>query len=87
MTPFSRNLEKPILLPLPLTLSPEGVKGQIIRITADEPLRKKLLDSGLASGTNVTLLQVKDGEYTVQVKRHTVDLSLNEAAAVWIQAS
>lgn len=80
-------LEKPILLPLPLTLSPEGVKGQIIRITADEPLRKKLLDSGLASGTNVTLLQVKDGEYTVQVKRHTVDLSLNEAAAVWIQAS
>ena len=37
-----------------------GNSGQIIRITADEPLRKKLLDSGLASGTNVTLLQVKE---------------------------
>ena len=50
-------------------------------------MRKELLDSGLSSGTNVTLLQVKDGEYTVQVKRYTLDLSLNEAAAVWIQSS
>ena len=79
-------LEKPILLPLPLTLSPEGAKGQIIRITADEPLRKKLLDSGLTTGTTVTLLQVKDDEYAVQLKKRTLNLALNEAAAVWVQA-
>ena len=79
-------LEKPILLPLPLTLSPEGTKGQIIRITADEPLRKKLLDSGLTTGTTVTLLQVKDDEYAVQLKKRTLNLALNEAAAVWVQA-
>ena len=80
-------LEKPILLPLPLTLSTEGTKGRLIRLTADEPLRKKLMDSGLTSGTPLTLLQVKDDNYTVQIKRHTVNLPLNEAAAVWILAN
>ncbi|MDO4785467.1 MAG: metal-dependent transcriptional regulator [Fretibacterium sp.] len=80
-------LEKPILLPLPLTLSQEGAKGQLIRLTADEPLRKRLMDSGFTSGTSVTLLQVKDGNYTVQVKRRSLDLPLNEAATVWILAS
>lgn len=79
-------LEKPILLPLPLTLSQEGAKGQIIRITADEPLRKRLMDAGLTSGTTVTLLKVEDDDYSVQVKRRTVNLSLNEAAAIWILA-
>ena len=80
-------LEKPILLPLPLTLSPEGTKGQVIRLTADDPLRKKLMDSGLTTGTVVTLLQVKDDEYTVQIKKRTLNLALNEAAAVWVQAN
>lgn len=80
-------LEKPILLPLPLTLSPEGTKGQVIRLTADDPLRKKLMDSGLTTGTIVTLLQVKDDEYTVQIKKHTLNLALNEAAAVWVLAN
>ena len=80
-------LEKPILLPLPLTLSTEGTKGRLIRLTADEPLRKKLMDSGLTSGTPLALLQVKDDNYTVQIKRHTVNLPLNEAAAVWILAN
>ena len=80
-------LEKPILLPLPLTLSPEGTKGQVIRLTADDPLRKKLMDSGLTTGTVVTLLQVKDDEYTVQLKKRTLNLVLNEAAAVWVLAN
>ena len=78
-------LEKPILLPLPLTLSQEGTKGHVTRLTADEPLRKKLLDAGLASGATVTLLAVKGGDYTVQIKRRSVELSLNEAATVWLQ--
>ena len=72
---------------LPLTLSPEGTKGQVIRLTADDPLRKKLMDSGLTTGTVVTLLQVKDDEYTVQLKKRTLNLALNEAAAVWVQAN
>lgn len=80
-------LEKPILLPLPLTLSQEGAKGLIIRLTADEPLRKRLMDSGFTSGTSVTLLQVKDSDYTVQIKKRALDLPLNEAATVWILAS
>lgn len=78
-------LEKPIFLPLPLTLSQEGTKGTVIRITADEPLREKLVDSGLASGTTLTLLHVKDNKYAVQIKRRTLELSLNEAATIWIQ--
>ena len=50
-------LEKPILLPLPLTLSPEGTKGQVIRLTADDPLRKKLMDSGLSSSVFVPAMR------------------------------
>ena len=70
-----------------MTLSPEGTKGQVIRLTADDPLRKKLMDSGLTTGTIVTLLQVKDDEYTVQLKKRTLNLALNEAAAVWVLAN
>ena len=79
-------LEKPIMLPLPLTLCEDGARGSIIRLTADDILRKKLLDAGFVTGTNITMLQAKNSIYTVQLKQRIVELPLNEAAAVWIQA-
>lgn len=78
-------IEKPILLPLPLTLCEAGTKGTVLRLTADDPLRKKLIDAGFLSGVGVALQSVEGETYSVHVKRRTVELPLNEAAAVWIQ--
>ena len=81
-------IEKPILLvPVPLTLCEPGSEGAILRITADEPLRKKLVETGFATGSEVKLVK-HDNEkeiYTCKVNKHNVDLPLNEAASIWIQ--
>ena len=81
-------IEKPILLvPVPLTLCEPGSEGAILRITADEPLRKKLVETGFATGAEVKLVK-HDNEkeiYTCKVNKHNIDLPLNEAAAIWIQ--
>lgn len=84
-------IEKPILLPRPLTLCSPGDRGTILRLTADAmtsdgaPLRKELTDRGLSSGASFALLGIEGMVWTVKVKRHTVELSLNEAATVWVQ--
>ncbi len=78
-------IEKFILLPVPLTLADEGDKGEIIRITAEEPVRKKLVDMGLNTGIPITLARVDGEEYKISLKnRREIKLPLNEAATIWI---
>ncbi|MBR0070434.1 MAG: metal-dependent transcriptional regulator, partial [Synergistaceae bacterium] len=46
-------IEKPILLvPVPLTLCEPGSEGAVLRLTADEPLRKKLVELGFTAGAD-----------------------------------
>ncbi len=79
-------IEKPVLLaPVPLTLCDSGSEGAILRITADEPLRKQLVKKGFVIGAEVKLLDNDDETFTCQLSHDTVNLPLNEAAAVWIQ--
>ena len=79
-------IEKPILLmPVPLTLCEPESKGLILRLTADEPLRAKLVENGFSVGAEVKLLGVEEEKFTCKVGRKTHELPLNEAAAVWIQ--
>ena len=79
-------IEKPVLLaPVPLTLCDPGSEGAILRITADEPLRKQLVKKGFVIGAEVKLLDNDDETFTCQLSHDTVNLPLNEAAAVWIQ--
>ncbi|MBR6900714.1 MAG: metal-dependent transcriptional regulator [Synergistaceae bacterium] len=79
-------IEKPILLvPVPLTLCETGSSGVILRLTADEPLRKKLIELGFIQGTNVKLLGIEDEIFSCKVGKRTHTLSLNEAATIWIQ--
>ena len=79
-------IEKPVLLvPVPLTLCEPGSDGAILRITADEPLRKELLKKGFANGTEVTLVRAENDTFTCKVGHQTIDLPLNEAASIWIQ--
>ena len=81
-------IEKPILLPMPLTLCEPNTKGVILRLTATEPLRKKLLDIGLQTGTAITYLN-RNPEiniYKVQLKRNIIELQQNEAATIWLNS-
>lgn len=79
-------IEKPILLvPVPLTLCDAGSEGIILRLTADEPLRKKLIDKGFNVGVSVELVRTEDKEFTCCVAEQEYTLPLNEAATIWIQ--
>ncbi len=79
-------IEKPILLvPVPLTLCDSGSSGAILRITADEPLRKELTKKGFVIGAEVKLIRNDDEVFACEVSRKTVELQLNEAATIWIQ--
>ena len=79
-------IEKPILIvPVPLTICDPGSEGAILRITADEPLRKALAKKGFVNGTEVALLKAEDVKFTCRAGHNTYELPLNEAATIWIQ--
>ncbi|MBQ9419129.1 MAG: metal-dependent transcriptional regulator [Synergistaceae bacterium] len=79
-------IEKPILLaPVPLTLCDPGSTGAIVRLTADEPLRKKLIDMGFASGVEVKFIRNENDNFICKIGKQTIGLPLNEAATIWIQ--
>ncbi len=79
-------IEKPILLvPVPLTLCEPKSQGVILRITADEVLRKRITDMGFVAGAEVELVSIENEIYTCSVARHVRYLPLNEAATIWIQ--
>lgn len=79
-------IEKPILLvPVPLTLCEPGSEGAVLRITADEPLRKKLVEMGFTAGADVKMIKNDDEKFTCKIGRHVIELPLNEAATIWIQ--
>ena len=56
-----------------------------MRLTADEPLRKKLIDLGFKSGKNVKLIKSENEIFTCRLGKKTIELPLNEAATIWIQ--
>ena len=79
-------IEKPILLvPVPLTLCEPNSEGAILRLTADEPLRKKLLDLGFTNGVHVKFITSENEIFTCKLGKKTIELPLNEAATIWIQ--
>lgn len=79
-------IEKPVLIvPVPLTICDSGSEGAILRITADEPLRKELAKKGFVIGAEVKLTDNGNDIFTCTISHETVKLPLNEAAAIWIQ--
>ncbi len=79
-------IEKPILLvPVPLTLCEPNSEGAILRLTADDPLRKKLIDLGFTAGAHVKFINSENEIFTCKIGKKTIELPLNEAAAIWIQ--
>ena len=81
-------IEKPILIvPVPLTLCEINSEGAILRHTAEEPLRKKLIEMGFVTGAKVKLVAIdsKENIFTCKLGKNLINLPLNEAATIWIQ--
>ena len=79
-------VEKPILLvPVPLTLCEFDSEGAILRLTADDALRKKLMELGFKNGAKVKLLKRENDTFICKLGKKTIELPLNEAATIWIQ--
>ncbi|MBQ7151511.1 MAG: metal-dependent transcriptional regulator [Synergistaceae bacterium] len=79
-------IEKPILLvPVPLTLCEPGSEGLILRLTADDTLRKKLVDKGFTIGAKIKLVGRDHNLFSCKLGKKNFDLPLNEAATIWIQ--
>ncbi|MBR1486639.1 MAG: metal-dependent transcriptional regulator [Synergistaceae bacterium] len=79
-------IEKPILLvPVPLTLCEPDSEGAILRLTADDALRKKLIDLGFKNGAKVKFLKKENETFFCKLGKKTIELPLNEAATIWIQ--
>ncbi len=79
-------IEKPILIvPVPLTLCDEGSEGAVLRLTADEELRKKLVELGFIAGAEIKMMKVEDEKFTCKIGKRVIELPLNEAATIWIQ--
>ena len=77
-------IEKPILLvPVPLTLCDEGSEGAVLRLTADEELRKKLVELGFTAGAEVKMIKIEDEKFTCKVGKHKVELPLNLDSAAF----
>lgn len=79
-------METRVDLPYPLSLFEKGQKGVILRLSADEKLRKRLQETGFVSGATVTCTDASTpNSVTVSLKGRELVLPRNEAAAVWLR--
>lgn len=79
-------METRVDLPNPLSLFETGQKGVVLRLSADEKLRKKLQDAGFVAGTSVTCTDASTPDsITVSLEGRELVLQRNEATAVWLR--
>jgi Mn-dependent DtxR family transcriptional regulator/Fe2+ transport system protein FeoA len=79
-------MDKPVLLPNPLSTFENGQKGSVVRLSAGEALRKRLQDMGFATGVLVTCVDVsRTGSLQITLKGKEMLLPRNEAATVWLR--
>lgn len=72
-------------LPRPLPLLAHRERGRIVRITALNPLRERLLHKGLKPDRGITFLQMtRDGEARLELEGEPLNLSRGEAATIWV---
>lgn len=86
ITKLQSGLENPEDLSKPLLMLEKGQSGRVVRITARELLRKRLLDSGFSTGSQVQCLNHSCEEQLIEVNLNgspTV-MNMKEALAVWV---
>ena len=78
-------METRVSLPSPLSIIEKGQKGTVLRLSADDKLRKTLQDIGFIRGAIVTCLDASAiGTLRVLLDNTEIVLPRNEAASVWI---
>ena len=80
------GLDNPEDLSRPLLMLEEGENGRVVRITARELLRKRLLDSGFSPGSHVQCINHSCEEQLIEVSLNGTPAVMNmkEALAVWV---
>ncbi len=80
------GLDNPEDLSRPLLMLEEGENGRVVRITARELLRKRLLDSGFSPGSHVQCINHSCEEQLIEVTLNGTPAVMNmkEALAVWV---
>ncbi|MDR2527574.1 MAG: metal-dependent transcriptional regulator [Synergistaceae bacterium] len=74
-----------VLLPNPLSVLEGGQRGAVVRLSAEDALRKRLQDAGFTTGALVMCLENASGSLRVSLDGKETSLPRNEAAAVWLR--
>ena len=84
---FLRAMERTqVTLPSPLSVFESGQKGVVIRLSADDSLRKRLQEDGFTIGAAVACLDSASNDFMlIELDSREISLPLNEAAAIWLR--
>ncbi len=74
-------------LPMPLVMVDEGVQCTLVRVTAEGPLKRRLLEMGLVAGTAMTFLRTSPlgDPLEIQVGSTLLSLRRSEASTLWVR--
>ena len=79
-------METQVLLPHPLSVVENGQKGVVIRLSAEDKLRKRLQETGFITGASVTCVDASmAGSVRILLDGKDLSLPRNEAAAIWLR--
>jgi DtxR family Mn-dependent transcriptional regulator len=79
-------METQVLLPNPLSVLEGGQKGVVIRLSAEDKLRKRLQETGFVTGASVTCVDASlAGSVRILLDGKDLSIPRNEAAAVWLR--
>ena len=83
---LTRRLGDVAALPRPLAMLRSGEEGRVMRLTAEGPLRKKLLEMGFVPGTKVVFLRPAPlgDPLEMELRGSRFSLRRGEAATVWV---
>ncbi|MDR1874275.1 MAG: metal-dependent transcriptional regulator [Synergistaceae bacterium] len=79
-------MENRVDLSSPLSVLETGQKGSVVRLSADEALRRKLQNLGFTTGACITCLDASvEDSVTVSLDGRTFVMPRDESAAVWLR--
>ena len=82
---FSAMEQTQVMLPNPLSVFESGQKGVVLRLSANDKLRKQLQEAGFTPGATVTCVASSAGSMLVALDGGEITLPHNEATAVWLR--
>ena len=79
-------METHILLPTPLSVLENGQKGTVVRLSAEEKLRKNLQEAGFVQGATITCRDASaTGSVAIVLDGKEMSIPRSEAATIWLK--